>query len=263
MRRVPSIEEIKDKVSTRLRRRAKRTFTQLKRLSSSSAESMLNKEVIDTAVDYVDGVTKRLRANYTVTSNFVTNIVEINSAALQRMGTAYQAGSEAVKHRIVQPAVDAVNIRFIQPARTFYSAAMDQWLRLDVNHDGKVTLQDFVESMREALGSAWNDRLMQPTETFYQAVKEEWELTKAQGHGKVSFQDFFERVKEKLLVTWQENIVRKTALFKSASKEQSEGRLVDDSLAASQYPLKPTPFVSPNPIAMDMTQSSVSNMELS
>jgi len=91
-----------------------------------------------------------------------------------------------------------VDSKVFQPTKAFYAVALESWLRLDKDADGHVGLNDLVGSMRQSLGSQWDDKLTRQARLFAEAARLEWLQLDVDGDGRVSTEDLQLAMKQKL-----------------------------------------------------------------
>jgi len=73
--------------------------------------------------------------------------------------------------------LQTVNDRVLDPSAEFYRGSMDKFKELQAlavsrGEEGKVTVEQFVNGLREKLGQAWNEKLAEPAKAFHAAATE-------------------------------------------------------------------------------------------
>lgn len=156
---------------------SQRIYKVLQRVSTPF-EALIGQDLMDSLKQYMKHVSQKVTNTYQVTSDFVTNIVE------------------------VRPLTKNVQVRIIQPAKDYYDKALEAFLAL--NH--QVNPQLFMQTVRLRLGQLWNERLVAPTMHFFRIAEEEWSHS-------LSTQEFLEALEQKLYQTWMQSIVHSSQNF--------------------------------------------------
>eukprot|EP00347_Sterkiella_histriomuscorum_P014919 403359011 len=231
--------------SEQRRRKLKRRSHQLLREDDAQTEKELNENqsyqnLLSKASDCIDLIQKRRRVNDSVTSIFVTNIIEINNDALNQLKSSpamqqdqeeekmqienSQQNDEIKQNSIIESNPD-VNIRFIKPSKNFYNQLMGLWLRFDKSRLNQVTFDEFLAYIkkhsligRDIANSNDSAQQLAPTQHFFQTLKNEW-LKMQQLPNELSISHFFNQVKSKLFQKWNEQIINKSKQF---NKTQSQ-----------------------------------------
>mmetsp|Transcript_14167 Transcript_14167/g.14234 ORF Transcript_14167/g.14234 Transcript_14167/m.14234 type:complete len:281 (-) Transcript_14167:144-986(-) len=123
---------------------ASRVCKVLKR-ASLPLEAIIGPETLSSLSRYIDSLSNRVLSTFQVTSQFVTNIIEVNPFNLN------------------------VKVRVIQPARDFYDKAIEIWLALGE----QLNPTEFVLSIKAKMGACWTEKLLNPALHFYEIAKEE------------------------------------------------------------------------------------------
>lgn len=135
------------------------------RRASMPLEMIIGSEMLTSLTHYIDSLSNRVLTSFQVTSQFVTNIIEVN------------------------PYDKSIKVRVIQPAREFYDKAIEVWISLGEHFNAT----NFVLSIKEKLGSGWTDKLLNPALNFYEIAQEEWVKSKG-----ISLDYFTRRLHERL-----------------------------------------------------------------
>jgi len=178
------------------------TIVEIKKVNKK-LEKLLNQNMIEFAAHYVNNITKSSNADWQISRNFVTNMVEVNYNKLLELENKLSHKATEVK--------DNIKIRFIQPAQEFYNRLMEVWIIFKTHSFNKeVLFTEYLEKVKGSLGGLWNDRFLTPTQNFFMTLYYEW------NHLKQGEQDteekvllFIKKVKENMLKIWEENIVKK------------------------------------------------------
>mmetsp|Transcript_63503 Transcript_63503/g.72775 ORF Transcript_63503/g.72775 Transcript_63503/m.72775 type:complete len:508 (+) Transcript_63503:151-1674(+) len=192
-------------------RKTRTVFRKLSKVKTSGENPIISRETIESAADYMGQVSEKMKANFQVTKNFVTNIVEVNNQAIGQLGQAVQRNQTAIQNEL--------NIRFIEPARKYYSSAVEQFVcMMESAQNNRVTCSEFAERMKATLGNTWHEKLRNPTFSFFQTAQVEYQELMEEDED-ISIPRFLERVKQTLFESWQESIVKKSSMFSEKTKE--------------------------------------------
>jgi len=107
----------------------------------------------------------------------------------------------------------------------FFHVAVDSWHSLQTTaQDGRVRLNDFLDTMKHKLGATWNDRLVDPARSFFTTVQKETQekgrLVQDKGH------EMFAAIKSKLGTTWEQTVKKNLTLDNAPESVQSVARRV-------------------------------------
>ena len=86
---------------------------------------MLNQNMIEFALHYINNIVKTTTKDWQITRNFVTNMVEVNYNRLLQLESQISTKANELKNEI--------KIRFIQPAQDFYNRLMEIWIIFKTN----------------------------------------------------------------------------------------------------------------------------------
>ena len=202
------------------RRQRKHT---MKSLRKSDHDIKISTDLMNKASDWVDYISERMPVESKVTSNFVTNMIELSDSALKRISASCKGIDET--H-------DNINMRFIKPSKKFYNLLMSVWIKLDSTSIFGLTESMFIDNVKQSLETqeiVWSDAYLKPTTTFFNVAKEEFmSMYETQKHESddlevepsnfvFSMNKFFTSIKWTLLQMWNSEIVNKSARFQSAS----------------------------------------------
>lgn len=150
------------------------------RRASMPLEAIVGPESFESLSRYINSLSNKVMSTFQVTSQFVTNIVEVN------------------------PFNQDVKIRVIQPAKDFYDKAIDVWM----SFGEQMTSTNFVLSVKAKLGTGWTEKLLNPSLHFYELASEEWLKSKDYGI------DYFMRcLQERLWDMWRQSIIETSKNF--------------------------------------------------
>ncbi|CDW76553.1 UNKNOWN [Stylonychia lemnae] len=216
------------------RRKLKRKrFQQLLRDDSifdqEFTDSVDYQNLLAKASDCIDVISKRRKINESVTSHFVTNIIEIKNDALNQLKTEKEEEKQVDISTQIKSETD-LNIRFIKPSKNFYNKLMGLWLRFDKTRLSSITFEEFmnyitkhslipssqVEDQQNQEHS--NSEQLIPTKQFFSTLKNEW-LRMKQQQDEFSISQFFNQVKSNLFQKWNEQIINKSKKFQKVSSE--------------------------------------------
>ena len=103
---------------------AKGTVIEIKKVNKKT-EKMLNQNMIEFALHYINNIVKTTTKDWQITRNFVTNMVEVNYNRLLQLESQISTKANELKNEI--------KIRFIQPAQDFYNRLMEIWIIFKTN----------------------------------------------------------------------------------------------------------------------------------
>lgn len=150
-----SIAENKGEVAKKsLKRRnpySKNTVIEIKKVNRKT-ERMLNQNIIEFALHYINTIVKTTNKDWQITRNFVTNMVEVNYNRLAQLESKISNKASDIKNEI--------KIRFIQPAQEFYNQLMEIWIIFKTNSCNKevlraILLKSLISIPRFFLLSIW------------------------------------------------------------------------------------------------------------
>ncbi|CAG9309997.1 unnamed protein product [Blepharisma stoltei] len=150
------------------------------RRASFPLEAIIRPESLESLSRYIQSLSNKVLSTFQVTSQFVTNIVEVN------------------------PFNQDIKIRVIQPARDFYDKAIDVWMSLG-DH---MTPTSFVLCVKQRLGPVWTEKLLNPSLHFYEIASEEWLKSKEYG-----VDCFMRSLQARLWEVWRQSIVETSKNF--------------------------------------------------
>lgn len=163
------------------------SISRVLRRVSYPLESLIRPETLESLNCFLASLSRRVLTTFQVTSQFATNVIEINSG------------------------LPNVCVRIIQPARDFYDKALEAWISIGP----RANPVSFVNKVKEKLGNTWTEKLLLPALQFSEIAQEEWRVA-ADG----TLDEFLRRVHERLLEVWEASII-------DASKAFQEHKTVD------------------------------------
>jgi hypothetical protein len=143
-------------------------------------ETLIGPEIITKISDYIKCLSSRVIKTHQVTSNFVTNIIEI------------------------RPNANQLKVRVIQPAKEFYDKVVECWGSLTDRNNSTC----FLISLRHRFGDEWSEKLVSPALCFFDIAQEEW----AKGT-KLGYSCFLTRLQERLIKLWRQSIIEASKTF--------------------------------------------------
>lgn len=178
------------------------TFVEIKKINKK-LEKSLNQNMIEFAAHYVNNIVKTSNADWQISRNFVTNMVEVNYNKLLELENKLSHKAEDMKNNI--------KIRFIQPAQEFYNRLMEVWIIFKTNSLNKeILFTEYLDKVKASLGNLWNEKFMTPTQNFFMTLYYEWNhLKQNDGDAEEKILTFIKKVKESMFKVWEENIVKK------------------------------------------------------
>lgn len=120
-----------ESTSGNLKRRnpySNRTVIEIKKVNKKT-EKLLNQNLIEFALHYINNIVKTTNKDWQITRNFVTNMVEVNYNRLVQFESKISNKANDIKNEI--------KIRFIQPAQEFYNQLMEIWIIFKTNSFNK------------------------------------------------------------------------------------------------------------------------------
>ena len=179
---LPSAQRAPELEPLMVAREQEQTFSQriykvLQRVSTPF-EALIGQELMESLKQYMKHVSQKVSNTYQVTSDFVTNIIE------------------------VRPLTQNVQVRIIQPAKEYYDKALEAFLALNSH----VNSQLFMQTVRQRLGQVWNEKLVAPTLHFFKIAEEEWSHS-------LNTQEFLRALEQRLYQTWMQSIVQSSLNF--------------------------------------------------
>lgn len=156
---------------------SQRVYRVLQRVSTPF-ESLIGQDLTDSLKRYLLKISDKLNTTYQVTSEFVTNTIEI------------------------RPLRNNLQVRVIQPAKDFYEKATETFISLNSTLDP----QQFLLQVQYRLDTLWNDRLIIPTLQFFRIAEEEWMHSLNPDH-------FLELLKSQLYNKWMSSVVHNSQNF--------------------------------------------------
>lgn len=156
-------------------------------MPSDDANS-IDEDLLTIASDCIEVITKQQPVSEQLTGCFVTNIIELNEQAVNK-----------IKNQPSQDTTDNINLRFIRPSKTFYNVLMATWLRISQDRLDDVSLEEFLFHMRTHYGpERWREHIHRlPTEQYFSILKSEMQLQTSLNE-EVAISSYFEGVKSKL-----------------------------------------------------------------
>lgn len=94
-----------------------------KQIAKSEKHHRLNKQVLLKAQDCIDYMQKKGKMSEKVTRGFVTNVVELSNAMVDRL-----KGSNLLTD---EKDDSSMNLMFVKPSKDFYNRLMGIWLKFD------------------------------------------------------------------------------------------------------------------------------------
>ena len=137
-------------------------------------ENIIGPDITAKISGYIKCLSSRVIKTQQVTSNFVTNIIEI------------------------KPNSNSLKVRVIQPAKEFYDKVVDSWASINDRNNSTCFLLD----LKQKLGADWNEKLVYPALCFYDIAKEEWVKGKD-----IGYNYFLRRVQHRLFDLWRQSII--------------------------------------------------------
>lgn len=114
-----------------------------------------------------------------------------------------QAGSERfLNSELGQKANQILVEKTYRPVEAFFNQAMENWR--EQQKAGKLTVTEFVGSLKEKMGSAWSEHLVAPAQTFFHAVQEESKILFEQHEGETRMNS----VKKRLGPAWESAVAK-------------------------------------------------------
>jgi len=181
---------------------AKGTVIEIKKINRKT-ERMLNQNMIEYALNYINTIVKTTTKDWQITRTFVTNMVEVNYNRLLQLENKLSVKASELKNEI--------KIRFIQPAQGFYNQLLEIWIIFKTNSLHKeILFTEYLDKVKGSLGNLWSDRFISPTQNFFMTLYYEWNRLKAiETEHEEKIRVFINQVKENLNNSWEENIVKK------------------------------------------------------
>ena len=143
-------------------------------------EGLIGPEATARIASYVKSLSSRVMKTSQVTSNFVTNIIEVRH------------GSGGLK------------VRVIQPAKEFYDKVVDSWACIS----DRTNSTCFLLELKQKLGYDWNEKFVCPALSFFDIAQEEW--GKAKG---VGYNFFLRRLQDRMTDMWRQTIIETSKSF--------------------------------------------------
>lgn len=147
---------------------------------SMPLEGLVGPEITTRLTSYIKSLSSRVIKTSQVTSNFVTNIIE------------------------VKPGTEGLKVRVIQPAKEFYDKVVDSWAAISDQNNSTSFLLD----LKQKLGGDWNEKFVSPALCFFEIAQEEWAKAKGLGHNY-----FLRRLQDRLIDTWRQAIIETSKTF--------------------------------------------------
>jgi hypothetical protein len=111
----------------------------------------IDSDLLSTATDCIELISKRRRINESVTNQFMTNIIDINKQDLTTL-TVTQEEEKMTDLEGGQPSTSEdkdLNLRFIKPSKYFYNSLMGVWLKFDKQRLNTLTFEEFVSYLKK------------------------------------------------------------------------------------------------------------------
>jgi hypothetical protein len=111
----------------------------------------IDSDLLSTATDCIELISKRRRINESVTNQFMTNIIDINKQDLTTL-TVKQEEEKMTDLEGGQPSTSEdkdLNLRFIKPSKYFYNSLMGVWLKFDKQRLNTLTFEEFVSYLKK------------------------------------------------------------------------------------------------------------------
>lgn len=176
LRSLPELEPlmVATETETTLSQRVYRVLSRV----STPFESLIGQDLKDSLKRYLHKISDKLNNTYQVTSEFVTNTIEI------------------------RPLRNNLQVRVIQPAKGFYKKLIEAFISLNT----QLTPQQFLLQVQAQLDTLWNDRLIVPTLQFFRIAEEEWMHS-------LNLEHFLELLESQLYKKWMSSIVHSSKNF--------------------------------------------------
>lgn len=121
--------------------------------------------------------------------------------------TRLQAGSDRfLQSELGQKANEILVEKTYRPVEAFFNQAMENWR--EQQKVGKLTVTEFVGTLKEKMGSAWSEHLVAPAQSFYHAVQEESKLLFEQREGESKMGSLLVNVKKRLGPAWEAAVAK-------------------------------------------------------
>lgn len=176
LRSLPELEPLMVATETEMTL-SQRVYRVLQRVRTPF-ESLIGQDLTDSLKQYLLKISDKLTSTYQVTSEFVTNTIEI------------------------RPLKNNLQVRVIQPAKDFYDQATEAF----ITFNAALTPQQFLFQVQSRLDKLWNDRLIVPTLQFFRIAEEEWIHSLNPVH-------FLELLEAQLYSKWMSSIVHSSQNF--------------------------------------------------
>lgn len=165
----------------------------------------MNENLLSTASDCIDLIQKRRRINESVTSQFMTNIIDINKQTLESLQPSHLQEEMKTSDVSSTAPTEEINYRFIKPSKYFYNSIMGLWLKFDQKRLASLTFEEFLDYLRKhsSLASQSSDQetltasQIGPIHQFFLTLKNEWSRMQ-ESQQELSYYDFFNQVKSKM-----------------------------------------------------------------
>ena len=143
-------------------------------------EGLVGPEITARLASYIKSLSSRVMKTSQVTSNFVTNIIE------------------------VKPGRDNLKVRVIQPAKEFYDKVVDSWACVGDRNNSTC----FLLELRQKLGADWSEKFVCPALSFFEIAQEEWGKAKD-----IGYNYFLRRLQDRMIDMWRQTIIETSKTF--------------------------------------------------